>query len=111
VVARGFPYRVRNGESVLDQRTFLFILLTSMGVAVMVLGFFSLQSLMSATSESSAGDKRDPFLAGRVLSALFNTKHADMTLRRLQKRTIWLFCGSMLLFFVARQVFITNAPH
>lgn len=46
-----------------------------MGVMLFVFGFFSLQSLMTASSESKDDDPRDLFASGRVLSVLFAANH------------------------------------
>lgn len=81
----------------------LLALLTAIGIALTILGVMSLRGLLR-TPVAQTLKSTDPF--SRTIAILFTTGISDANFRRRQRRTIWLFCGAMLVLYLARLLVI-----
>ena len=77
----------------------LFTLLTILGSLLAVGGLLSLRRLLQLPLGQQF-QSRDPF--SQSIAILFAAEVGDVEFRRLQRRTIWLFCGAMLVLYLAR---------
>lgn len=77
----------------------MFLALTFLATALFVAGCYSLRNFLTALkAEGISSD--DPFFS--KISLLFTPNIQDPSLKKQQKRVIWLFCGALLVLFVAR---------
>lgn len=77
----------------------LFVVLTVLGNVLAVGGAFSLRRLLRLPFAQGL-KPRDPF--SRTIAILFTQDADDADFRRCQRQTIWLFCGAMLVLYLAR---------
>ena len=79
----------------------LSVLLTALANGLFIAGVISLESLYRL-GEPSALESSDPLYTPVTL--LFSTVPRSKTFRAAQHRTVWLFCGSILLLLVGRTI-------
>ena len=77
-----------------------FVLITALAVAAFAGGVVSLANLRQLGSPTDR-ERADPFL--QSVTFLFSTEPRGEAFRKVQRRTIWLFCGAILLLFAAKQ--------
>lgn len=76
-----------------------FIFFSAVGVFLFVAGVVSLRALKQLAGENE-DERTDPFFTS--VSLLFSTAPRNDAFRRRQRRTVWLFCGSVLMLYCAR---------
>ncbi len=81
-------------------------ILTLIAIGLFIAGLWSLASL-KRIAEPTESERADPYYTSVTL--LFSTVNRGDEFRKVQRRTIWLFCGSMLLFYLARITFEQTA--
>lgn len=79
---------------------------TFVAVALFVAGVRSLAAL-KRIGEPTQAERSDPYYTSITL--LFSTANRGDEFRAVQRRTIWLFCASILLLFLARVLFTHSA--
>jgi hypothetical protein len=79
---------------------------TALAIGMFVAGVVSLKRLKRIDQPTDA-ERVDPFYTSVAL--LFSTTPRSHEFRAIQRRTIWLFCGSLLLLFLARVAMIQTA--
>ncbi|GAA5508879.1 hypothetical protein Rcae01_04348 [Novipirellula caenicola] len=80
--------------------------LTLIAIGLFVAGVRSLASL-KRIAEPTDTERSDPFFTSVTL--LFSTANRSDEFKLVQRRTIWLFCGSILLLYIARVAFLQSA--
>ena len=78
-------------------------ILTLMAIVLFAAGVRSLFALQQLGAPTDA-ERADPFF--NFVGLLFSTATRTDEFRVVQRRTIWLFCGSMLLLYLARMSLI-----
>lgn len=84
----------------------MYAVLTLIAIGLFVAGVRSLVALRRIDGPTAA-ERSDPFFTSVTL--LFSTADRSDEFRSVQRRTIWLFCGSILLLYIARAVFVQSA--
>jgi len=79
------------------------VIVTLIAVGVFIAGVRSLNSL-KRLDDATGSERSDPFYTSVAL--LFSTSPRDAKFRSRQRRTIWLFCGAILLLYFARIVYV-----
>ena len=80
-------------------------ILTLFATGLFIAGMRSL-ALLNRIDEPSNAERSDPFFT--LVALLFSNAKRSDKFRKLQRRTIWLFCGSILLLYVARVAFVQS---
>ena len=79
-------------------------LLTILAIGLFIVGLKSLGSL-KRLGEPTSLERADPLYTSVTL--LFSTSPRNNEFRAAQRRTIWLFCGAILLLYLARVAFVS----
>ncbi|QDV27959.1 hypothetical protein [Aureliella helgolandensis] len=81
-------------------------ILTLLSVGLLIAGVRSLV-LLQRIDEPTDSERSDPFYTPVTL--LFSTAPRSAKFGAVQRRTIWLFCGSILVLYLARAAFMQSS--